>query len=359
MPLPDEINYALTNFPDFEYVTHSNHGANGYIVFGNHRILGTEVAIKTYYSESHADHEPAILADCDHTNIIAIHDARYDPNTQILYYMMEKCESDTTHFSFTQGTTIKTIITILQHLLCGLSHLHTRSQPVVHRDIKPDNILCKDGVFKICDLGSATTIDSGLAATNAGSILFTPPEAIGDQPIYDIKSDIYQVGVTGYKLLGGILHDNNLNAYLTNAENNQIANELDPYTKSTFIDSKIHTLIKKNRLLKWKKLHKIIPNKLIQILKKATSHHDTRYLSVAVFLADLQNIGPYCNCSIPAKNSIHLEYGNKSYTIVRDGHSYIATKNINTKRRILYTRSNDIESCYSKLKNHVHAKRDE
>jgi len=88
--------------------------------------------------------------------------------------------------------------------------LHKASeQGIVHRDIKPDNIMVtKDGQVKVADFGLARMLDdrAGLALTQEGVTLGTPlymsPEQVEGKPL-DPRSDIYSFGVTCYHLLAG------------------------------------------------------------------------------------------------------------------------------------------------------------
>ena len=73
---------------------------------------------------------------------------------------------------------------------------------VLHRDIKPDNILVSDkGVYKLSDLGSARVFFAKKTNTVVGTPYYMPPE-VADYGVYDARSDIYSLAQTLYVLLG-------------------------------------------------------------------------------------------------------------------------------------------------------------
>ena len=86
-------------------------------------------------------------------------------------------------------------MSILHDVAEGLSYLHSRNPPVIHRDLSPNNILLKHlpllPVAKIADLGVAKVINvddtkSKQYLTKApGTVHFMPPEALEDDPQYD------------------------------------------------------------------------------------------------------------------------------------------------------------------------------
>ncbi|MGE5802911.1 MAG: serine/threonine-protein kinase [Gemmatimonadota bacterium] len=96
---------------------------------------------------------------------------------------------------------------ILREIADALAYAHTRG--VIHRDIKPDNILldAASGRAMVSDFGIARAIEAGTRLTVTGAAVGTPtymsPEqAMGERDI-DGRSDIYSLGVIGYQMLTG------------------------------------------------------------------------------------------------------------------------------------------------------------
>jgi [calcium/calmodulin-dependent protein kinase] kinase len=94
-------------------------------------------------------------------------------------------------------------------VLAGLEYLHF--QGVVHRDLKPDNILrdARTGGYLICDLGVSLRADDGgdSAVGSAGTPAYSPPEVLRrDAEAYSGRAaDVWSVGVTLFELLTGCL----------------------------------------------------------------------------------------------------------------------------------------------------------
>lgn len=85
-----------------------------------------------------------------------------------------------------------------------------RTQNLVHRDIKPDNIMLDvDGTAKLADLGLAKQLDGrkDLTITQSGVVVGTPyyiaPEQVEDPRSADLRSDIYSLGATFYHMICG------------------------------------------------------------------------------------------------------------------------------------------------------------
>ncbi len=118
-------------------------------------------------------------------------------------------------------------VTILRDVARAMSYAH--AQGVVHRDIKPDNVLLSGGAAMVTDFGIAKALSSsrtlpstdGNQLTGTGSSLGTPaymaPEQIAADPDADHRVDIYAFGVMAYELLSGHtpFHDRSPQALLT------------------------------------------------------------------------------------------------------------------------------------------------
>jgi len=137
-----------------------------------------------------------------HENIVRLYDADVLP---VPYLEMEYCDGGNLE-SVQKPLSISRAVGIVRGIASGLEHAH--SQGVVHRDLKPLNVLVKDWVPKISDFGLAKLAGtSKLSSVKGLSPLYAAPEQI-DETSYghpDERTDIYQLGVIFYELLTGKL----------------------------------------------------------------------------------------------------------------------------------------------------------
>src|SRR3954452_9810313 len=103
-------------------------------------------------------------------------------------------------------------VSILKDVLRALAYAHERG--VVHRDIKPHNILLAAGAATVTDFGVAKAITSARrsgahgdtltsARTSLGTPLYMAPEQAAADPDVDHRADIYALGITAYEMLTG------------------------------------------------------------------------------------------------------------------------------------------------------------
>lgn len=139
-----------------------------------------------------------------HPNIVEMYDVGED-NGQY-FIVMEYVDGKTLKSLIKRrgALTIPEVIDIMLQLTSGLSCAH--NSYIIHRDIKPQNILIKeDGTVKITDFGIALAINAQeLTQTNSvmGSVHYLPPEQANGSGS-TIKSDIYSLGILMYELLTG------------------------------------------------------------------------------------------------------------------------------------------------------------
>ena len=133
----------------------------------------------------------------------------YFPNKQLLPVMLMELmdKSLTTYLEVPQTqVTLVTKSSILIDVADGLSYLHHRNPPVIHRDLNPNNILLKlpcdkesTPVAKISDLGVAKAIETNKKikqrlTKHPGTVVFMPPEAFDENPIYNTSLDVFSYG---------------------------------------------------------------------------------------------------------------------------------------------------------------------
>jgi len=103
--------------------------------------------------------------------------------------------------NFNGGDIRKKIFSIFTKILLGLYELH--KQHIIHRDIKPGNIMIVDDFTpKIGDLGLAKILGSTNSTMNtiAGTLIYQAPEMINSNPSYTSKCDIWSLGITLYMM---------------------------------------------------------------------------------------------------------------------------------------------------------------
>ena len=101
---------------------------------------------------------------------------------------------------------IETAIDLVKQVCRGITQAHREKPPIIHRDIKPQNILVgyeADGLrARVSDFGLAKTVNPlTLLATAAGTLAFKPPEAFVEHKGDSCAADVWAIGATLYLLL--------------------------------------------------------------------------------------------------------------------------------------------------------------
>lgn len=174
------------------------------------KILDLEMAAKDREFQRRFLREAELAMSIRHRNLIEVFDVGKDPETGLCYILMEYVSggtlSDLIHKkgSLPICDAVKIVYHVADVLNCIAKH------GIVHRDIKPDNILFdKDGKVKIADLGIARrSLDQHtMTMTQTGVVIGTPaymaPEQMLDSHHVDIRADIYSLGIVFYEMLAG------------------------------------------------------------------------------------------------------------------------------------------------------------
>lgn len=215
---PSDPLHQLRVLGDFRILRPLGEGGMGFVYLGYDEKQGRQVAIKVladplacnqsfidrFYREARSG---SLL---NHPNIVRSYGAALDRATGKHYLVLE----------YVDGPNVRALLDVQKRLSVGdavhvaldmaraLEHAHSRN--VVHRDIKPDNILItRSGVAKLADLGLAKRTDETSHLTAArqgfGTPHYMPYEQAINAKYADGRSDIYALGATLYHLLTGEL----------------------------------------------------------------------------------------------------------------------------------------------------------
>ncbi|PHH71979.1 hypothetical protein CDD80_4856 [Ophiocordyceps camponoti-rufipedis] len=163
--------------------------------------------------------EIAIMKKLDHPNLVQLIELLDDPEEDSLYMVLEMCKKGVVMTVGLEGDATpyddETCRCLFRDLILGIEYLH--SQGVIHRDIKPDNLLLsEDDVLKVSDFGVSEMFEKPSemkTAKSAGSPAFLPPELCGrHREVSGTAADIWSMGVSLYCLRFGRLPFNKASA---------------------------------------------------------------------------------------------------------------------------------------------------
>ena len=187
------------------------HGAMGVVYRALDPVIERELAIKTLKPDLPADtvaevrerflREARSAGKLSHPNIVIVHDVGEENG--VAYMAMELLQGRSLKELLSGRLTFETAASVAAQVADALHHAHVAS--IVHRDVKPGNIVVSDsGQAKLTDFGMAWVPSS--TVTQAGYALGSPkymsPEQVTGQPV-EPRSDIFSLGVVLYEMLAG------------------------------------------------------------------------------------------------------------------------------------------------------------
>ncbi|NEU29420.1 Stk1 family PASTA domain-containing Ser/Thr kinase [bacterium LRH843] len=236
-------------------------------------ILERHVAVKVLQPQFSDDEqfikrfrrEAQAATSLNHPNVVNIYDVGEEGNTY--YIVMEYVEGHTLKELIQEKgpLPVEEAMDYMEQMLAAIRHAHANH--LIHRDIKPHNILIRhDGVLKVTDFGIARAISAAtITHTNTvmGSVHYLSPEqARGGHVTY--KSDIYSLGIVLYEMVTGVL----------------------PFSGDTAVSIALKHL--QNDVPPAKKMIPSLPQSVENIIRKATVKDPTlRYESIQMMELDV------------------------------------------------------------------------
>lgn len=175
-------------------------------------VLGREVAVKMLHAHLARDEnfvtrfraEARAAARLSHQNIVGVFDTCSDNGNEAIIMELLSATTLREHLDEHGELEVATTIRIALRVLAALEAAHQAG--LVHRDVKPSNILlCDDGRVKIADFGIAKIEDqTDLTQTGSlmGTVAYLAPEQLSDGPV-DGRADLYSLGIVMYECLTG------------------------------------------------------------------------------------------------------------------------------------------------------------
>lgn len=330
LPVDKTIIDFLKKQTDIIIDKYSSKGGNGELFFGLNKILHKRVALKFYYyGQRDAPHEEArILSKVRDRNILEVLDGKVISKDYAYFLTPEVEGGDLDEFIQMNNKEVFKAIKIVRGILRGLTVLHTGNR-LVHRDLKPGNILVDSAIEPlIADFGSVKIIPSSsdLVKASQHTILYRPPEAFHSNSYY-FKSDLYQVGILLYQLLGGYFPYNEA-AWLNKKEKKEYSLLDNDYGKSKYIDNIIRTKACSGRLIDFDSLPFFICRRLRSIIKTSTNVDlDKRYQNTSEFMRDIHTfMSTSVNWCVQPDSVVAIRPNIFKFRLIKNGKKIIVQK---------------------------------
>ena len=258
----------------YEIVKTIGEGCMANVYLANDIILNRKVAVKVLRGDLAGDEkfirrfqrEALSVSNLSHPNIVEVYDVGEEDGNH--YIVMEYIEGSTLKKLIQKrgALTLPEVRDIMLQLTDGLAHAHDAY--IIHRDIKPQNIMILDnGLVKITDFGIAVAMNATqLTQTNSvmGSVHYLPPEQANGKAA-TIKSDIYSLGILMFELLTGSV----------------------PFKGDNAVEIALKHM--KEKIPSVRKINPIIPQSVENIILKATAKNPkNRYDDVREMYKDLE-----------------------------------------------------------------------
>ena len=191
----------------YELLKQLGRGGFSEVWLAQDKLTDVKVAIKIYAPGMGLDdagislftQEFSLVFDMNHTNLL--HPTYYDCWERMPYLILPFCKNGSAFQYLTDNNRITETESwhLLHDVAEGLAYLHAKTPPVIHQDIKPDNILINDeNRYMITDFGISARIRSTLRRnqgqeSSGGTLAYMGPERFGPSPAPIMASDIWSL----------------------------------------------------------------------------------------------------------------------------------------------------------------------
>lgn len=204
---------------DDRYLLIKQLGRGGFseVWLADDNVTHVQVAIKIYAPGTGLDaagieiftKEFSLVFELNHTNLLK--PTYFDNYENQPYLILPLCKNGSA-FKYISGgrrITEEECWNMLHDVGAGLAYLHSKNPPIIHQDIKPDNILINDeGHYMITDFGISARVRSTIrrgrnTKGNGGTLAYMAPERFSSRPKPIMASDVWSLGAMMYELMTG------------------------------------------------------------------------------------------------------------------------------------------------------------
>ncbi len=263
---------------DFKLLKKLGEGGMGEVYLARQEGLDRKVALKVLSKQlgkkqdfvDRFFREARAMAKLDHPNVVKVYAIETDKGRHYVAIEFIDGQSMQDWSDDLERLTVADAVHVT--LRCAEALLHAHDSNLIHRDIKPDNVLVtKTGIVKVADFGLAKAADDDVSMTQSGTGLGTPlymaPEQARDAKTVDLRADIYALGCSLYCYLTGEL----------------------PFKGTTALE--LVMAKEKGLFTSARKLNSDIPDRLDLIIDKMIAKDpNTRYANCSELISDLQSL---------------------------------------------------------------------
>lgn len=197
----------------YQLLEYKGRGSFGEVWLAHDNVLGIDVALKIYIS---LDQRGVDEFKSEYTTTLGLSHPQlltasfFDVWDSRPFLVMKYCDRGSSASMVGKATELD-VWQFIHDVAAGLEYLHGQPEPIIHQDIKPDNILVNsDGRFLITDFGISKRVRSTMRkqskrAVGAGATAYMGPERFGEDPNPVMASDIWSLGISAYELATGEL----------------------------------------------------------------------------------------------------------------------------------------------------------